>query len=78
MCFGNVEASAVSPLSVSLDLILLSTVAGQVSILYYQIKASCDFSPKQTLMCLNVQKKRTTAPLMCANCTFHYNHVFRL
>lgn len=52
MCVSYVEASVVSPTSVSCDLILLSAVAEQVSILFHQIKASCDFGPKQTLMCL--------------------------
>ncbi len=53
MCVDSyVEASAVSPTSVSHDLILLSAVAEQVSVLFHQIKPSCDFGPKQTLMCL--------------------------
>ncbi len=63
MCVDSyVEASAVSPTSVSHDLILLSAVAEQVSVLFHQIKPSCDFGPKN----LNVfEKRRTAAPLMC-------------
>lgn len=76
MLLNYVEESAVSPMIVSHDLILLSAVAEQVSILFHQIKASWFWS--QTNLNVPDQKKRTTAPLMCANPTVHYNHVFRL